>query len=182
MDARLTTKGYSFEVETDEMLAVLHAEGFGAVPFLNERLDRIDGIVRCEYDGHFGPQFAVVFEVDGNGDPKGFDAARQGILEHIRLCESFGIYVGSHYDETYGKRLLHAGDGFVLCDSVAPGQEGLGVSLHFLYDGQRAAKWFTDGAARQFRELAGKGDAQAIGRIVAKHIDLGPSNSAPSLR
>lgn len=177
MKAHLTGKDYSFEIETDEWLATLTAN----LPFtLTERLENVEGVRGVRYQEQFGPPVVVSFDVDEGGEALGLDEAGKVIAEHVRQCEAFVIYVGGdrserRSEETGGKKLLHAGDGFVLCDAEDRDGNDLGVSLHFLEGGDRQTKWFIDGAARQFRDLAAEGDAARIQRVIAKHIDLDPA-------
>lgn len=178
MKARLTTKGYSFDIDEDEMLAVLEAEGWGAVAPFATKVAVMAGVVGVDYDKRFEPRFEVFFDVGDDGFSVGFDEVSDAIQDHIHDCEAFAIYVGGSPEEAKGKKLLHAGDGFALCDVGLDGKD-MGVSPHFLYDGQRAVKWFTDGAAAQFRELAAGDDEAGIKRIVGKHIDLDPPVAGP---
>lgn len=176
MKAHLTGKEYSFEIEDDQMRSLIKAEELRALPALVDRLSKVSGVRRVEYDGHFGAQIAVGFHVGDDGEAIGLDDARDLIEIHLFQCESFLIYVGDKVDDTPSKTLLHVGDGFVLCNAI--GKQDLGVSLHFLYGGERQTKWFTDGAASQLRELADLGDARRIKAIVGKHIELDPSSPA----
>ena len=173
MKAHMTGKEFSFEIEDDEMLCLMRAENLATFPSLAERLAGVTGVRSVTYDGHFGPQIVVGFQLGEDWEAVGFEDARDLIEIHLQQCERFLIYVGDTADDVRGKSLLHAGDGFVLCNSASE-QKDLGVSLHFLEGDGRQTKWFTDGAAQQFRELAVLGDARRIKAIVAKHIDLDP--------
>jgi len=178
MKSQLTGKTYTFEIGEGEMDSLLRTEALFAFRTLADRMSSLPGVCKVSYGGQAGPNIAVEFEVGKDGEAIGFDDARDLLEIHLIQCEAFDIYVGNGPDAARSRTLLQAGDGFVLCDVKSKGKD-LGVSLHFLDGGERQTKWFTDGAAQQFRELAEVGDARRIRAIVAKHIDLDP---APGLR
>jgi len=158
------------------MCALLEAEDCCGVQFLHEKLDKLDGVIESNYDGHFGSQIMVTFEADEAGIAKGFWPAVNIIESHIRECEAFVRYVGKKREDASRKTLFHADKGFVLCNATATDGSDLGVSLHFLHDGEKATSWFIDTAADQLRKLADIGDSGSIRKIVEKRIDLEPES------
>ena len=184
MEVRLNSKGYLLDIGQENMSAIWAASFFRdrVPPF---HLEGGKGVVRAKYSTQPGQGtcISVTFEVDDNGDPIGFDDFIEALKAHIGVCETYLTYVDVNIspDDPKGLRrvLLHVGDGFVLCDAGSAKEKDLGVSLNFLSSNQRSAKWFTNEAADQFRELAAAGDDVAIRRIVGKHIDLDPPVSAP---
>lgn len=68
--ARLTctVRSYSLDITDAQMIALLKSEGWGKSPAVTllERLDKVEGVSRIEYDGHFGA--AIYFNINADVD------------------------------------------------------------------------------------------------------------------
>jgi hypothetical protein len=87
---RMSTN-YAVSIATDQMLALMNAEGlYGPLqmePHLSERLEKISGVSKVDYDGHFGA--AVYLTVDFDSDTtKTHDAIASVIAEHLARCKT----------------------------------------------------------------------------------------------
>lgn len=186
--AEVTSRSYAVEVPVEDFLALTRVENaFTFMDTLGERLDRLPGVSGAEYNGHFGS--AIYFDVaEGEGN---VDDAVALIEDHLALCgEADRLVTGNGQGDGADPdtiRPFFAAPGFVFCD-----RGDLGVSLHFRSGGEPCTKWFTDGAASQWREACAEANANLrdrglrarVARKVALHLpeDYLDADAAPACR
>jgi hypothetical protein len=87
---RLSTN-YAIPITTDQMLALINAERlYGPLqmePHLSERLEKIAGASKVDYDGHFGAAVYLTLDLDSDST-KTHAAINAVIAEHLARCKA----------------------------------------------------------------------------------------------
>ena len=60
----VTQRAYSIEVGIEGLLALLERDKNYSKPSVCEMLEKIDGVWKVEYDGHFGPYVYLSVDVE----------------------------------------------------------------------------------------------------------------------
>lgn len=87
---RLSTN-YAVSISTEQMLALINAERlYGPLqmePDLSERLEKISGVSKVDYDGHFGAAIYLTLDLDSDST-KTHESIKATISEHLARCQS----------------------------------------------------------------------------------------------
>jgi hypothetical protein len=87
---RLSTN-YAIGISTEQMLALIDAERlYGPLqmePRLSERLEKIQGVSKADYDGHFGAAVYLTLDLDSDSS-KTHEAIKATISEHLARCQA----------------------------------------------------------------------------------------------
>jgi hypothetical protein len=90
MELERQSTNYAISISTDQMLALINAERlYGPLqmePHLSERLEKVSGVNKVDYDGHFGA--AVYLTLDFESDTTKTHAEIKAVIaEHLARCK-----------------------------------------------------------------------------------------------